>query len=349
VAFAIPSRATLKGKQGIINHIALVLDMSGSMSSHASAMIKAVDSLTEHLAVRSLEMDQETRITVYTFDDIVEAVYYDKDVLRLPSIAKHYQPRGMTALVDATIKSQQDLAKTPELYGDHAFLTYVFTDGMENQSRNPYNVLVDVLRQQGDNWTVAAMVPNEAGQRKAVQLGFQAGNIAIWDATTAAGFEAAQTAIRTSADTFMTQRGQGVRSTTNLFSTGADAVNANTVRAAGLKPLDPNQYSIVPVGPSSHDSEIRDFVQSLNGGRYQIGRSFYELVKPEKIQGQKSLAVVEKRTGKVFVGDGVRRMINLPEYEVRVNPEANKEYAVYVQSTSTNRKLKVGQKVLILN
>lgn len=81
-------------------------------------------------------MDQETRVTVFQFDDVVECLVYDKDVLRLPSLRNIYGPaRANTALIDATIKAVNELKETPERYGDHAFLCYVLTDGQENASR----------------------------------------------------------------------------------------------------------------------------------------------------------------------------------------------------------------------
>lgn len=80
------------------------------MSHLTRELVKVADAQIAYLAQRSKELDQETRITVYTFNNTVQCVVYDKDVLRLPSIAEFYQPRGMTALIDATLKSQDDLS-----------------------------------------------------------------------------------------------------------------------------------------------------------------------------------------------------------------------------------------------
>lgn len=344
--------ATTKGKQNIINHIALVLDMSGSMSGREKDLIEVVDKQIEHLAVRSIELNQETRATVYTFDysNSVECVFYDMDVLRMPSIKHHYKPRGMTALRDATWKALAELATEPQLYGDHAFLTCVFTDGLENASSVSEWELRKKINGLAENWTVAVLVPDAQCKRAAEKYGFPAENIAEWSmAGENGGMTEVGNTIRQATDVFMTNRSQGIRGSKNLFSTGAEAVNAQTVASLGLNPLAADQFALVPVGPSSHDAEIRDFVQSINAGRYKVGQAYYELTKPEKIQGQKFLAVVEKKTGRVFIGDKVRGLIGLPAHEVTVRPETNKEYAIFVQSTSTNRKLKVGQKVLVLH
>jgi Mg-chelatase subunit ChlD len=55
----------MTSQQNYINHIVMVLDMSGSMSPHARELIKVADGQIAHLARRSQELDQETRITVY--------------------------------------------------------------------------------------------------------------------------------------------------------------------------------------------------------------------------------------------------------------------------------------------
>jgi hypothetical protein len=74
-----------------INHIGFVIDSSLSMATHARNVIKVTDNQVEYLAQRSKELDQETRGTTYMFNECVTCVHYDKDVLRLPSLAKHYR------------------------------------------------------------------------------------------------------------------------------------------------------------------------------------------------------------------------------------------------------------------
>lgn len=331
--------------ENYINHIAFVLDASSSMSPHAAALIKVADAQIAHLAQRSKELDQETRVTVYAFADRAVCLVYDKDVLRLPSIATLYKPYGNTALIDATILSQDDLALTPEKYGDHSFLTFVLTDGEENRSSQRPSQLKTKLDNLPGHWTVAVLVPDARGVHEAKKFGFPADNIAVWDTTTQHGLEEAIEKISTATDNYMILRSQGgFRGTRNLFSTGADAVNKATVTSAKLTPLKAGTYFLVPV---PKDSVIKEFVEET-GNQYKIGRSFYQLMKTETIQGNKELAVVEKKTAKVFTGDQVRGLIGLSDLTVRVKPNHNPDYDIYVQSTSVNRKLIAGTKVLIL-
>lgn len=332
--------------ENYINHVALVLDASTSMSSHTNALIRVADEQVKHLAKRSQEMDQETRITVYTFADQVKCLIYDKDVLRLPSISTLYRANGMTALIDATMQSQEDLEHTWERYGDHAFLTYVLTDGQENRSRKygPTQLRAK-LESQPDHWTVAVFVPDIRGEQYARQCGFFPGNIAIWDTKTQKGLEDSFTVIRQATDGFMTARKSGVRGTRSLFSMALENVNKDTVKQAGLKPLSKSVYEFLKV---EDVAEIRPFVQS-HGFNYTPGCAYYQLTKREKIQPQKSVALREKKSGRVYTGKNARDLLGLPDYEVSVSPEANPIYEVYVQSTSVNRKLMPGTKVLLVN
>jgi uncharacterized protein YegL len=330
--------------ENYINHVVLVLDASYSMDGHATTLIRVTDAQIEYLARRSEELNQETRVSIYDFANDVRCLVYDKDVLRLPSIESIYATRGQTALIDATLKSLDDLAQTATLYGDHAFLVYVLTDGMENRSRNRPTQLKDRLARLESNWTVAALVPDQEGVRMATGFGFQRDNVAVWDATSAQGVVGVGDTIRKATDSFMESRSKGVRGTRSLFSTGLDAVNAQTVHM-NLTPLAPSSYDIFPV---HQDSPIRDYVYS-RGVPYTVGKGFYQLTKTETIQAQKQIAIREKATGQVYWGDAARDLLGLPRnMEVKVKPSLNPEYDVFVQSTSVNRKLIRNTDVLVL-
>lgn len=327
-----------------INHIALVLDASGSMNHLREQVVRVADNQISHLAQRSKELDQETRVTVYVFHDTVECVIYDKDVLRLPSIREHYRGGGMTALVDATMKSQKDLAATAQLYGNHAFLTYVLTDGMENRSRQyrPYD-LARKLETLPGNWTVGVFVPDQSGVFEAKKFGFPKDNISVWDTTERGLTEVGETVRRTT-DDFMTARTRGVHGTRSLFSTGVDALNTRTVQAANLTELPIGSYHMLKV---IVDGPIRETVYQ-QGHQYVLGRGYYQLTKTETIQAGKEVAVREKATGKVYTGRAARDLLGLPDITVRVKPDHNPLYDVFVQSTSVNRKLLAGTELLLL-
>jgi hypothetical protein len=330
-------------KPNYINHIVMALDMSGSMWPHRHELIKVADGQVAHLARRSQELDQETRVTVYVVNGTAECVVYDKDVLRLPSIAEFYRPDGGTALIDATMMAISELRETPERYGDHAFLIYVLTDGEENSSRTYGAVnLTTCITGLRDHWTVAALVPNQLGKHEAKRFGFPPDNIAIWDASSAAGVSEVGATIREATERFMVDRAKGVRGSRSIFSTGADAVNNATVSA--LTPLDSSKYMLIPV---TEDTPIRQWVEDC-GLTYRVGSAMYQLTKTELIQHGKAVAIRNKKTGVVYSGPQARGIIGLPDIDVRVKPDKNPEYEIYITSTSVNRKLIAGTKLMYI-
>lgn len=334
-------------KQNYINHIALVLDKSGSMQHLEKEVIEVADNQIAYLAKRSKELDQETRATVYTFDGSIECIFYDKDVLRMPSLRGIYRAGGNTALIDATVKSIEDLSQTPELYGDHAFLVYVLTDGEENGSRrNTASQLESKIKNLKDNWTVAAFVPNQTGKFEAKKFGFPADNIAIWD-TTSKGLSEVGETIRKATDSFMTGRATGVRGSKNLFNMDSAVAQVNRSNVAAVLPkLHPGQYRMAEV---KSEGRIDEFVEKFTKRAYRLGEAYYQLSKPEKIQGTKTIALFDKKTKEVYVGPEARRLIGLPDYEVKVAPASHPDLEIFVQSTSVNRRLVPGTKILLLS
>lgn len=345
--------------QNFVNHFVLVLDASPSMQGRDTELIRVADEQIAYWARRSQELNQETRVTVYTFHNTPTCVVWDMDVLRLPRVESFYAIGGTgTALIDATLKAHADLSLTPQMYGDHAFLMYVFTDGHENRSSLGATALNAALRSLPENWTVGAFVPGLNEKSEAIRFGFPRDNVAVWDISSKTGVEEMGVQMRAATDAYMAGRAAGTRGTRTLFSTAADAVNAATIQAAGLRPLDAKAYNLVPVtkpranqGVLNKDKarvwEISEFVKHATGS-FTVGTVYYQLSKKERIQGNKALAVFEVKTGKVFVGDGVRDMIGLPNVETAVAPDFNPEYLIFVQSSSINRHLVAGTKLLVL-
>ena len=329
-------------QQGYINHVGLVLDASSSMHHIANSTVQVADMQVQHLAQRSKEVDQETRATVYTFDTRVQCVFYDKDVLRLPSIKSHYTTRGMTALIDATLKAIEDLEKTATLYGDHAFLLYVLTDGQENSSRRRAETLRQKLATLPDNWTVAVFVPDQNGVHEAKQYGFAPGNIAVWD-TSAKGIAEVGETIKRTTNAYMAARTTGMRSTTGLFQLGTENLTPVTVDGNLLEvPRDRFDEFLVP-----YKQRIDDFVRGQTG-EYRVGSAFYELVKTETIQPQKQVMVRDDQTGKMYSGHQARQLLGLPSYHIKVAKADHPNYTIFIQSTSVNRNLMPGQELIVV-
>lgn len=328
--------------QNYINHITFVIDRSGSMSDLSDEVVEVFDSQVKYLAQRSKELDQETRVTLYLFSDTTQCIIYDKDVLRLPSLAKLYNAGGSTSLIDATLKSIEDLKKIPELYCDHAFLIYVLSDGAENTSYNSASKLASEISKLPDNWTLAVLVPDQLCSHEAKKFGFPANNIQIWS-TNNAGLKEVGETVKAATNSFMQARATGLRSTKNLFSLNTNNLKSDIVTKK-LDALDPKDYEILNV---RKDSVIKDFVESWKLP-YVVGSSYYQLSKTEKIQATKNVIVQNKLSGKLYTGDKARELLGLPNTEVKVSPSNFNNYNIYIQSTSVNRKLVAGTQLVYI-
>lgn len=372
---------TNKLEQRKINHVAFVIDESGSMGHLRDDVVKVFDSQVKWLLDLSQQMKQETRVTIYTLGgNGVKCPLFDTDVHHLPSLAGNYWPAGGTPLIDATLKSIEDLKQTAQMYGDHGFLIFVLTDGGENASTSPVpgftarpgdflavnqarvDFLANTLKNLPENWTLGCLVHDFNAKILAQSYGFDAGNIAIWNTSSAQGLADAGDEIREATSSYFTAREAGVRGTKTLFTKN---VTKADVKAAGLKPLDTDKYLLLNVIPTKGITitipkktvlksrpdglphvEIMEFIQA-NNHAYVTGNAYYELVKSEKIDGNKKVLVVENATGLVYGGPEARKLVGLDMYSRRAKPmpidkaTGKREFDIFIQSTSTNRLLPV--------
>lgn len=327
----------------IINHIAFIIDKSGSMQSLAAQTISVFDSQIKHLAKRSQELDQETRVSVYLFDTVARCIIFDKDVMRLPSIANFYQPGGGTALIDGADLAIADLKKTAQMYGDHSFLLYVLTDGEENSSRVRPADLSKTINALDDGWTVGVLVPDDQGVRYAQSFGFPVGNIMKWDVS-AKGMADLDKNITTVTEQYMVNRSRGIRGSKTLFTFDASNISSRKI-SDNLDSLTADKFKLVNV--TAIDT-IKPFVEQVTGSTYVKGSAFYQLTKKEEIQSYKEICVQNKISKRVYSGANARQLLGLPNTTVNVKPENTGNFNIFVQSTSVNRKLVPGTQLLIL-
>lgn len=348
---------------GLINHLVFVVDMSGSMSRLRHAVAEFLDAQRRVHADRSERTGQETRMSVYLFDDNTECVIYDRDVLRPVDFDALLSCEGTTALRDATMLAIDELSKTSALHGDHAFWLNVITDGGDNAShRNSPDVVASAIRQRSANWTVTcfvpgitrggALVPDTSSLNMAVERGgFPLEFIQSWDVSVE-GVKNLEVSFTRATDTFYAGRTSGTRSFTSaaLFGGGEESLNDATVAQAGLVEVDPKRFAVFTL---SERIEARPFCEQ-KGYRYHNGVVFYEWFNTQDIQPQKTVLFQRVRDGKVFSApmgsQAARDLLGLTAaMTVRGKPAPNKEWRRFIQSTAPNRKLIPGKHALILD
>ncbi len=248
----------------------------------------------------------------------------------------------MTAMLDGVLVSLNDAAKVPEIHGDYSVLHFCISDGDNNLNNHLEAALKKKLGSLPDNWTAAFLGPDAGSIADAKRYGYSAGNAQIWS-TDSAGVQEVGRVIQSVTNTFMQNRSVGVRSTTNLFQVDATKISKKTVTKL-LDPLKASEYTILQV---RKDMPIKDFVESWKIP-YVQGMAYYQLSKKEIIQKSKNICIQDAKNGKVYTGDNARQMLGLPDYDVKVSSLDHPAFKLYVQSTSTNRKLIAGTDLLVM-
>lgn len=333
--------------QNLVNHVVFLLDESASMSmsGHTQDVIDVFDSQIKFLCRRSQELNQETRVSVYKFNENTQCLVYDMDVMRMPTLKGLYRPSGGTALREAAETAIRELKLTPTIHGDHAMLVFCLTDGEDNRSyKTTPEALKYLINGLGNNWTLAILVPDKKGENYAQQCGFELNNITIWEVNAAGAIDVVGTKVQNATEKFFQARAVGTRGLTNLFELNTNLSPQKVV--GNLEQLDPKKYMIINV---RKDKEvIQPTVESWTQKPYVVGSSYYQLTKKETIQAKKNILVKHKRTGKVYEGNKARELVGLPNHEVKCAPSNTSDYCIFVQSTSTNRHLVGGTELIVL-
>jgi hypothetical protein len=240
--------------------------------------------------------------------------------------------------------TQLEASARLEVDKDVAMLVMVITDGYENASKHwtASSLAKKIIELQStDKWTFVFRVPR--GHKTAiVNLGIPYGNVIEWDQTESAMAQATTSHVAAT-KSYFSQRSQGVTSK-STFYVDLDKVSKTQVKAA-LVDIS-GRVNVLTVGQSDAGTQIRDFVQK-SLGQYKIGHAFYQLTKSEKVQDYKRFILLDKADGKMYDGLAARQLLGLPDTgEVRVSPTYNQKYDLFIQSTSVNRKLVPGTKVL---
>ncbi len=331
------------------NYIAIVRDHSGSMWGLAQSAARDYNSNIASLKEASQRENLDTIVSTVKCGvgsaGLVERDVVNSNVQVLKEITAHgYETTGgSTPLFDSVGEAIEIIRSAPDA-GDPevSFLVMVITDGQENSSRRWRSGLGEEIKrlQATDRWTFAFRVPR--GYATALEdLGIPGGNILEWDQTER-GFEVATRATEQSISNYYLSRSSGLKSV-KTFYTDLSAVSASQVKAE-LKDISGQ----VEIFRADREELVREFCERKTRKAFLKGAAFYELTKTEpKVQDYKQIAIRDRKTNAVYAGEAARDLLGLPRRgTARVVPGDHSAYDVFVQSTSVNRKLPAGSRLL---
>ncbi len=330
-----------------VTRIALVLDASGSMQALGAQALATFNDYLRAIREAPAQEAQDTSVSILTFANAVTSVAFNLPAARVREVpASQYRPGGQTALYDAVGRAIDDFRAMPDANAEHvSHLIMAITDGEENASFTylaPRLARLIATVQATDRYSVAFLVPRGSTNRLAA-LRLPPGNIREWE-TTVAGMRETQGATAAAFDGYLTSRASGQRST-NAFFVNVANLNRGDVQAA-CRDIAAN----VSIYPVRSREDIREFCERVTGVPYVKGQAFYELTKGETIQHHKDVMIVEKGRTAVYSGIDARKLLGLPEHaDVKVKPGDSGNWDVFVQSTSMNRKLEAGTRLIVLN
>lgn len=334
------------------NYIGFVNDNSGSMASLAAAACK------DYNANIAAIKDAATREMLDTVVSVV-AVGIGKDnrgqegygttrqvMVSNPHVLKPitgWQATGGTPLYDGIGDMIEMLKALPDASKeDVSFLVLITTDGAEQHSSiyNPITLralMRDVMKT--GCWTFVFRVPNNSRLDKIMTLGVSVDNIQQWE-TTSAGMAESTAKTTAAMNTFFTARSAGAKSTNAFYA------DASKVNVAALEDIT-SKISLYVVPDADNGIEIRPFILR-HRMEYLKGSAFYQLTKTEARVGYtKQILVRDRQTGKFFAGKEARDMIGLPhDRNARLHPGDHKNFDLFIQSESINRKLVGGTGVV---
>jgi len=360
-----PKHPTARPTEVLQNRIALVLDASTSMARFRYDVERVVAEQVAEIKKNAAKLGQPTSLTIYVFNDVVTQLGYWPDVFTFQKLNGYY-PTGNTALLDGVGRAITDFQNSASIRDPNtSFLIITVTDGEENWSRtygkddlqyNRFsyarmkslpNLMNEVERT--DRWTFAFSVPR--GGRNALRnLNIPDGNIQEWEQTQA-GFESMSRATVTGLTGYYGARSVGATRVSNFFEPNMNAVPTKAIRNLNDLSRDFHVWNVDSEAP------IREFVEgklaqqpSLAkevGSNYQVGRGYYQLTKSEEVQAGKDMVILDKNTNALYGSDQARQLIGCPmNMSFKIKPGQMANYEIFIKSTSVNRKLVPGTKVL---
>lgn len=334
---------TPKVKQ-LTNHVVFVLDASSSMGWLSHKVVSMYNAWISQLKKESKEKKQKTFISRVDFANNSKLVSANVPIEDAKLIS-NFNTCGSTALFDGVYEAVETVEPF-ENDKDTSMLIIVITDGDENNSTEAHKRGAGAMmlkKQKNDNWTFTYMLPPGTKNSFCRQYNVPTDNAMEWEASEHGAEIASQVTTRAISG-YMTGRSNGLTSSQSFYSqTDMSAVKPKDVKSALVDIASQCQHFEVP-----KETDISSFVTLKTKKPYKAGTVFYQLTKREEVQPKKEVLIMIKGKPNVYSGAEARALVGLhPGATDYCTPGNHANYDIFVQSTSYNRKLVRGTKVIV--
>jgi len=164
-------------EKNMSTYVAMVVDRSGSMERIRDDTIGGINTFLE-----DQKKDPEGILFTYAqFDDYYEVVYDSMPIIEVPAITREtFQPRGMTALLDAIGKTINRVSSYIAVQDDadkpQKVVLVIVTDGHENSSREfKPDAILELIesKQNNEDWQIVYLAANQNAIKEAQAYGIR--------------------------------------------------------------------------------------------------------------------------------------------------------------------------------
>jgi hypothetical protein len=326
------------------NHVVFIIDESGSMGGLESAVVSTFNKWKSKIKEENSKYNQETTVSLIKFNNQSNISFFNASIDTLEDWnSSNYRPNGGTALfggIDLAIRSINGLNQK-----DVSNLLVIITDGYENSSGDLVRTVPPEMMklQKEGNWSFVVLVPPGNKQSFVRTYNLLSDNVEEWTAT-AQGLREVEVKTSGGLSNYYSSRSRGLTQVNNFFK---------PIDLSGLKTRDlDNKLDEVTDDclalQVDKEEQIRDFVERKTKLPYRAGSAHYQLSKREKVQNNKSLLILDKKTGTIYGGRKARTLVGIPENVAgEVEPHNLTDKEIFIESRSTNRKLVRGTKVIV--
>lgn len=331
-------------------------DRSVSMRGVAPAALKDYNSLVDSFKENSIRFGVDTTVSVIdcgirkssygpTSNSFSEQFVNTRNLSRMYDYPVSGNATPLYDSVSDLINHFKSLHSSVQKDPEVSFLVLVVTDGEDNASSMTARKLADEIRvlESTDKWTFVFRVP-KGYKRILIADGFNAGNILEFDAGNEREYERTTAVTQAAVSSFYEGRTKGLRST-GTFYASTDGLDTKVVKQELVNIS--KDVKVIRVAQEWDGHQISEFVREKDGS-YVLGTVHYQLTKREEVQDHKRLIVWDKESGYYYTGREARNLIGMPEHgTIKVAPGSFPKFELFVQSSSVNRKLVGGTKVVI--